>query len=457
MNVLYSLVEPRQTNEEARRQEFILNILLLGSISLTAGALLIKIVNDFSQQRIPRLSFTDICAVLLFLILYKLSRSSYPRLASFLLIFIYAGIASFVCLQWGILLPQGLLIFALTIVMAGVLLGSQYSLFAAAAITIILTTVAIFQNNGNLGVDSSWMDKLGTAFDGLTFGATFSVIALVSWLSNREITRSLARARRSEAALMRERDLLEEKVEERTKDLKQAQTERISQLYRFAEFGRSASNIIHDLVNPLNAVSLNLEKMQNAEHSRQVNRAMENIKRMEQYIEEARKQIHNQRELSLFILNDEISQAIATLQAKAKRHKVSLQFSKTEDIELYGNQIRFQQLASNLIANAIDSYDESPAKEKQVLISLEKTAKAIFLRVQDFGSGISQEDQEKIFQPFFTTKSDDKGTGLGLAICQDIVEKEYGGTITLLSEPGTGTIFSVEIPLDERQNPASRN
>ena len=66
-------------------------------------------------------------------------------------------------------------------------------------------------------------------------------------------------------------------------------------------------------------------------------------------------------------------------------------------------------------------------------------------RVRDHGSGITAENLRTIFEPFFTTKPG--GTGLGLYICHDIV-KRHGGALTVQSEPGRGTTFSVELPLD---------
>ena len=66
-------------------------------------------------------------------------------------------------------------------------------------------------------------------------------------------------------------------------------------------------------------------------------------------------------------------------------------------------------------------------------------------RVRDRGTGISAEHLKTIFEPFFTTKPG--GTGLGLYICHDIV-KRHGGALTVQSEPGRGTTFAVELPLE---------
>jgi signal transduction histidine kinase len=68
------------------------------------------------------------------------------------------------------------------------------------------------------------------------------------------------------------------------------------------------------------------------------------------------------------------------------------------------------------------------------------------VRVRDNGIGIPPEIKDKLFQPFFTTKPTGEGTGLGLSISYDIVTQQHGGTITVESEPGAFTEFTVRLP-----------
>ena len=68
------------------------------------------------------------------------------------------------------------------------------------------------------------------------------------------------------------------------------------------------------------------------------------------------------------------------------------------------------------------------------------------VRVRDNGTGIPREIKDKLFQPFFTTKPTGEGTGLGLSISYDIVTQQHGGTITVESEPGAYTEFTIRLP-----------
>jgi len=75
-----------------------------------------------------------------------------------------------------------------------------------------------------------------------------------------------------------------------------------------------------------------------------------------------------------------------------------------------------------------------------------ETADAVEVRVRDNGIGIPAEIRDKLFQPFFTTKPTGEGTGLGLSISYDIVTQQHGGMITVESEPGSYTEFTISLP-----------
>jgi two-component system NtrC family sensor kinase len=79
-------------------------------------------------------------------------------------------------------------------------------------------------------------------------------------------------------------------------------------------------------------------------------------------------------------------------------------------------------------------------------VATREAGDAVEVRVRDNGTGIPPEIKDKLFQPFFTTKPTGEGTGLGLSISYDIVTQQHGGTITVESEPGGFTEFTVRLP-----------
>jgi len=134
------------------------------------------------------------------------------------------------------------------------------------------------------------------------------IIGLVSWLSDREIDRSLCRARESEAALARERANLEIKVNERTQQLEETQLLHLMELRRFAEFGRLSANLLHEVANPLTAASLSLQLIDDRRYPGLVWQARKNLKHIERYVESARKQLKGQGEITTFCVRSELNQ-----------------------------------------------------------------------------------------------------------------------------------------------------
>jgi PAS domain S-box-containing protein len=107
-----------------------------------------------------------------------------------------------------------------------------------------------------------------------------------------------------------------------------------------------------------------------------------------------------------------------------------------------GNGGKLQQVFMNLFLNAKDSMPQGG----RLTIRTFKRASELFIEVNDTGTGISREDIKRIYDPFFTTKSVGEGTGLGLSVSYGIIQ-EHSGRISVESELGKGTTFSVALPL----------
>lgn len=452
---LFKLVEPRSTNEDLKRREFILNVLLLGLFILSVVAFSVVRVNltelGAAYNGIPPEILLIIS--LNFLALYFFSRAGFYIPVAYILIGICFGSATYTVYTWGVDIPEGLLVYALIIVMSGVLINTKFAFAVTLITTVTLFLFAYFQINMIISPHLYWRKELTKMNDIVTIGFTLGLIAVVSWLSNREIEKALHRARKSEKVLKKEKDLLELRVEERTRELKKIQLEKMAQLYRFADFGRLSAGLFHDFVNPLTAVSLNLEQLGTKGKSLFVKRALEGVRRMESFVGVARKQIQNQETKGIFVLDQEIIGVVNVLASRAEEAGVDVSFLQEkgyEEIRTFGNPIRFHQLVCNLVLNAIDAYEEVNRPEnRRVVISLSAKSKEVELIVQDFGVGISKKNLGKIFEPFFTTKAIDKGMGIGLSLSKDIVEKNFGGKIKVKSIAGEGTIFTVDFPIRE--------
>jgi signal transduction histidine kinase len=146
----------------------------------------------------------------------------------------------------------------------------------------------------------------------------------------------------------------------------------------------------------------------------------------------------------------------STLLILKHRLKASETRSEIEVIKDYGNLPdvlcfpgQLNQVFMNLIANAIDVFDEASYLEHpQIVINtaLTEDQKQVIIKIQDNGLGMSEEVQQKVFEHLFTTKPVGKGTGLGLSISRQIVEDKHGGILKCSSQLGKGTEFSIFLP-----------
>ncbi len=117
-------------------------------------------------------------------------------------------------------------------------------------------------------------------------------------------------------------------------------------------------------------------------------------------------------------------------------------YGELPEVRCYPGQLN--QVFLNLLMNACDVLE---GEGGTITISSERTDQGVRLDFHDDGPGISPEVQSRLFDPFFTTKPIGQGTGLGLSLSHGIIDR-HGGRIYVESEPGRGTSFIIDLPLD---------
>lgn len=317
-------IRPKTISEDSRRREFILNIILFGlNILLIWSEIYLIFAKIFiSQKGISLHLFTGILAI--FIALLFISRKGHHTTASYILVAIFFLGITYGAVKWGVNLPTALLTSGLLIVISSILISTRFSIAVSLSIISMITIVGYLEHTGVIDPARYWLSDDLYLPDVIQYSVLLSLITVISWLSNREIEKSLHRARKSEADLKKERNLLEVKIEERTQELKKAQVEKMAQLYRFSEFGRLSSGIFHDLVNPLTAVAISFKQLQDSQNQnlQQAEQNLENglaaAKRMESFIKTVRKQLSHQETKQTFSLNEEISQAMQLFDYKAR-------------------------------------------------------------------------------------------------------------------------------------------
>ncbi len=140
-------------------------------------------------------------------------------------------------------------------------------------------------------------------------------------------------------------------------------------------------------------------------------------------------------------LNDVIKKTINVARNELKyKTQVIKQLEELPDLQCYPNKI--SQIILNLLINASQAIKE----DGEIVISSKHKEDTIIISVTDNGCGISSEKLETIFEPFYTTKEEEKGTGLGLTISSSIAQKHHG-SLSVESIPGQGSTFTLSIPV----------
>ena len=259
--------------------------------------------------------------------------------------------------------------------------------------------------------------------------------------------------------LIKRNNVIKRKVNEQTRDLEEAQEARktfqdkLIEINKMASLGEMSAGIGHELSQPLGTILLKCQMLPNVLNKRDYDKSLK-------YVEDIRSQAMRAKEImdSLRIISRdampedktsiELNQTIRKAEVLIKDDLMmkGIKFEKelTQDIYIHASPVQLGQVIANLLTNARDALEES---EKKVITmrSYIKDGNGI-LEIEDTGPGIPEQFQDKIFEPFFTSKAVGKGTGLGLSMCYSMIQ-ENGGEISFRTIASQGTCFTVSFPL----------
>lgn len=442
------------------RQVLVLR-LLLGSLSLLATAALIASVASLYTPHHHTQSVASIEVNLIFVVatlgLFIVTRRGHYLFGAYAVIGLLWVSTIILTLLWSFELPIACLMAGLTIVLVGTLLEPRAALKMSIAIILSIVAVGSVEILNLWTINLDWTPSILDSDDLTGLIVILAVTTLVSNISNRIMNQALAAARKSELELAAERDGLERNVVARTAELERVQVERIMQLQRLSEFGHLTSGIIHDLASPLTAASLSVQLLhESTERSELLEHAVTSLRHLEAYLGAARHQLNGELSSQNFDATAAVKQVLEMVSHRAIAAGVTLELRSTP-VSIYGNSVKFHQLAANLITNAIDSYLEQPYQlNRQVIINLSQHGQEIRFSVADHGVGVPPEQHHRIFEQFVTTKSRSSGTGLGLMLAKQVVEHDFNGTLTLSSTHESGTIFTAVLHCPAQKKPPQR-
>lgn len=241
----------------------------------------------------------------------------------------------------------------------------------------------------------------------------------------------------------------------RAEELIAQQQSQLLHVSRLSSLGQMAAAISHEVTQPLSAIS------NYASACRLLLRRPEpNLETFARHIESIAEQAHRAGDtldrIRSFIRGDEtpkeacqiddiITGALALMKAELRNRQTNVAVDAPVSLPaVLADRVQIQQVLTNLITNSCDAMETLPPHERRIDISCRHEESQIVIRVEDTGTGLSDIRKDRLFEAFFTSKSE--GMGLGLAICRDIVAA-HGGTISAASASHRGAVFEFTLPV----------
>lgn len=273
-------------------------------------------------------------------------------------------------------------------------------------------------------------------------------------------------------------ELLERRVQERTADLNEANTQLkqeveerklaerqlrktqtdLVQAGKLAALGQMSAALSHEFNQPLTAVKTYADNAATYLDRDRPQDARENVSRISQMADRMAaisKHLRNfarrpQERLGPVPVWTVIDDALEILSGKLRsRNATILLEEERPDIWVKGGQIRLQQVVVNLISNALDATPNTETRPS-IAVSVEAVNDRVNIQIRDFGPGLSDEIIGLVFDPFFTTKGPGNGLGLGLSISYNII-KDFGGHLLAENHADGGAVFTIDLAAAEKQ------
>lgn len=237
--------------------------------------------------------------------------------------------------------------------------------------------------------------------------------------------------------------------------------ERLKRIQKLENLGLLSSEIAHDLNNVIQPILMSTDILSESVNDPKLQKITDMIRQSARRGSELVQQIltfsKGLKSKKTFVDTEDVISEVVGISQRTFPEGITVEYESDGNINsIFGVRTQIDQVLMNLIVNARDAVRNNghiKVKAENYQPSGEFTSKHrtdggtqfVRLTVEDNGSGISPEIMQKIYEPFFTTKSSESGNGIGLSTCRRIVE-EHEGIIEVQSEPGKGTEFSVYLP-----------
>jgi two-component system C4-dicarboxylate transport sensor histidine kinase DctB len=224
---------------------------------------------------------------------------------------------------------------------------------------------------------------------------------------------------------------------------------------KLAAMGEMLGNIAHQWRQPLNALNLSFFELKYVKEAGELTDDKLNdilgrvsllIQQMSSTVDDFRNFFKENKEQSVFLLEDSVRKALYLVQAFFEEQRIKTDIQSEGELFVKGFPNELSQVFLNIFNNSKDAFADTMSPAPCITVRLFSDNKKAIAEIEDNAGGIKEEILDRVFEPYFTTKSEGKGTGIGLYMSKMIVENSMVGKLSVRNT-GDGVCFRIELPL----------
>lgn len=367
-----------------------------------------------------------------------LLKTKLKKFCGLLLIILYTLISVTAIHEKGADFAPAYMITGITVFIASIVLKSGFAQIISASAVVILVAAGLSTTKNPIGPDK---------IDDLLIGTVLLlVLSLIAWLSSSKITQLVTRISSAEKELRLKNQQLESMLDKESKAIKEMEATEVHHLYIFAKIGQTAVSLVHELINSLSILKIDIEDLYNKQKTNgSTRRIKESIQYIQNMAQNSKNSIMIEQHFNTFSVLDELRKEIYNFKRRKKLQnvKISSKITPNRQVVISGSVTSFSDTISTLLNNAQEACREV-SNGGHIKLETSFSGSHLIISVSDNGPPVDKTEVKRMFEPKNSKKSSGMGIGLYLAKC--IAETQLKGSMYFADKPKK--TFYLKIPIN---------